>query len=1066
MKQVPVIRKPTPRPYQMEARDNFLAGTGNMLIQLPTGTGKTLTSVIICEAYPGERVLFLAPTGTLVYQTCQAFMKNGLWPNVEKAEEYRGTPYLPDEKEWRKMFPGGRPPTDAFVADRVWVSTIQSFVDRVDKYRDQPFDLVVCDEAHRSLAKSWVKTVERLVSFNSSTRVLGLSVGPNSVVELRGGCFGKGYVGSISGAFDVAAASGYEIEDVGGLEVITLRGEESRGWTGERFGWKACKKIIRHPCDKDCVAVKVRGSQKLVATVDHSVYRLTKASYCRPLQKHRFDIECPASSDLKPGDVLMGDDGSDWGEADEQAVDMIEFAAKHMTKSPVHVACDVRSISRESLRAIKMTHKQIYAARKRGSLPLSRYQSLGAGAAPAIELRLEGSECRVEPKIRLSDWAYVLGFYLGDGWLGGQNGVPNRVSLATGSHQTDAVFPFVKFLRGVSWQPHVRKMPGRSDEIRACNPFVAKLIQHYIGGKCWEKKIPGEWIIKWGHSARRKLLLGLIESDGHRQDCGKGTYRHSFVTSSKMLADTVMSLLRSLGVNSSVTPRRPSKGGVVDGRRIAAARVSYHVNWSGNAEYGNNRKLCGNRQRFAHGNRKLKEVVVRGVEPCDRPEFVYDFEMDGHPSFVADGVLVHNTATPYRGDKQNLGKLFPEFAYRMPIVKGIDDGWLVDVVCERAVLPGVDESMWKMGSGKGGGRDVTDESLAKSMNNRVCIEAIAHEVIERAGTRKGILFLPGVAVTESVSEALNALKPGCSTFIHGSVKPKRDNRRRVRMIEDGKVQFVCGCDALIEGFDVPDIALVVMARFTAQRGRYEQMLGRGLRVLAKSIEGLNTPAERKAAIAASAKPNCAVLDFANSSRFRLMSVEDILLDPTDEGGGKRAKERADFVRANRDPADKRAMREQLDILDSIYALQEAARKNAGPPPKLEWQYERANLFGYGGSVVTPTVGKKTDARRPTSEMVRQAEDLFVENAEGMTQGQLQAEIARRKERMAGKKGFGFLVYGCKIPPADVKRLRLNWHDAHYLRRLLKSSGRDTLPGNWQDMVAKNRQQRLQGVANG
>lgn len=598
MKQVPVIRKPTPRPYQMEARDNFLAGTGNMLIQLPTGTGKTLTSVIICEAYPGERVLFLAPTGTLVYQTCQAFMKNGLWPNVEKAEEYRGTPYLPDEKEWRKMFPGGRPPTDAFVADRVWVSTIQSFVDRVDKYRDQPFDLVVCDEAHRSLAKSWVKTVERLVSFNSSTRVLGLS------------------------------------------------------------------------------------------------------------------------------------------------------------------------------------------------------------------------------------------------------------------------------------------------------------------------------------------------------------------------------------------------------------------------------------------------------------------------------------ATPYRGDKQNLGKLFPEFAYRMPIVKGIDDGWLVDVVCERAVLPGVDESMWKIGSGKGGGRDVTDESLAKSMNNRVCIEAIAHEVIERAGTRKGILFLPGVAVTESVSEALNALKPGCSTFIHGSVKPKRDNRRRVRMIEDGKVQFVCGCDALIEGFDVPDIALVVMARFTAQRGRYEQMLGRGLRVLAKSIEGLNTPAERKAAIAASAKPNCAVLDFANSSRFRLMSVEDILLDPTDEGGGKRAKERADFVRANRDPADKRAMREQLDILDSIYALQEAARKNAGPPPKLEWQYERANLFGYGGSVVTPTVGKKTDARRPTSEMVRQAEDLFVENAEGMTQGQLQAEIARRKERMAGKKGFGFLVYGCKIPPADVKRLRLNWHDAHYLRRLLKSSGRDTLPGNWQDMVAKNRQQRLQGVANG
>ena len=150
-------KKPVPRPYQIEARDNFLAGTGNMLIQLPTGTGKTQTAVGICDVYPGERVLFLAHTGTLVYQTCHAFLKNGMWPNVEKADEYTGGPYLPDAREWKKMFKAGKPPNDWFRFNRAWVSTIQTFCDRVDKYHEDPFDLIVTDECHRAMSKQWRK---------------------------------------------------------------------------------------------------------------------------------------------------------------------------------------------------------------------------------------------------------------------------------------------------------------------------------------------------------------------------------------------------------------------------------------------------------------------------------------------------------------------------------------------------------------------------------------------------------------------------------------------------------------------------------------------------------------------------------------------------------------------------------------------------------------------------------------------------------------------------------------------------------------------------------------------
>jgi superfamily II DNA or RNA helicase len=418
------------------------------------------------------------------------------------------------------------------------------------------------------------------------------------------------------------------------------------------------------------------------------------------------------------------------------------------------------------------------------------------------------------------------------------------------------------------------------------------------------------------------------------------------------------------------------------------------------------------------------------------------------------------SATPYNGKK--LAAVYSGFALRVPVTKAIDDGYLVGVECERATLEGVDESMWKVGPSKSGGRDITDESLARSMGNRVCIESIAHEVIERSGDKKGILFLPGVAVTESVCEALNELRPGCAVFVHGGVKPKRENRRRIRMIEDGSAQFICGCDQLIEGFDVQDIAVVVMARFTAQRGRYEQMLGRGLRVLADCIEGIHTPEGRRKAIANSLKPTCKVIDFANNSRIRLVSVEDILLDAGDDV--KRAKKLSEFVQKTRDANDKRALREQLRDQESLFALEEALREKGGPPPKADFMYEQVNLFGVGGTIQKDAKRVKDDSRRPTTQQIADAYDMMIdpERAEKMSHGQLANEIDRRREVRVGRKGFGFLVGGCKLDKSVISEMCLNWHDVQYLRKMVRARPGNDLPANWKQLVTDNRRKRTSG----
>ena len=68
-----------------------------------------------------------------------------------------------------------------------------------------------------------------------------------------------------------------------------------------------------------------------------------------------------------------------------------------------------------------------------------------------------------------------------------------------------------------------------------------------------------------------------------------------------------------------------------------------------------------------------------------------------------------------------------------------------------------------------------------------------------------------------------------------------------------------------------------MGRPTKSRSLYAQMAGRATRPLPGIVDGLGSNAERTAAIAASRKPACLILDFVgNSGRHKLMTSADIL----------------------------------------------------------------------------------------------------------------------------------------------------------------------------------------------
>lgn len=407
--------------------------------------------------------------------------------------------------------------------------------------------------------------------------------------------------------------------------------------------------------------------------------------------------------------------------------------------------------------------------------------------------------------------------------------------------------------------------------------------------------------------------------------------------------------------------------------------------------------------------------------------------------------LLGLTATPYRADKKNLGTMFPAFAYRKPIIDAIEDGYLVDV---RGIQGNMKDDTESLTVGMTDmGRDITRSSLMNSMNSEDCIDSIAHEILERGEDRKGIVFLPGINASERVANALNSLKPGYASFVHGKV-PSKERKKRVRDFEDNKYKVLTGCDVFVEGFDVPDVNLVVMARRTQSLGRYEQMLGRGLRPIASVIANCHTAEERREAIAKSAKPNCLVLDFVNNTKFKLVNAVDVLLSGVDP-------KKAEYVRKNFDQKseeDRRAIREQLEEIDALYALAQALKESGGPPPKLDYVYRDVNLYGAGATAFKEVKNPKST---PTASQFLEADSLLIkpEQIAGKNAQQLQNLIEQQKFKVVGKKNYGFLLHN-GLSKQDITNNRLNWHDAQYLRRLVKAQGK--MPRNWAELVQKNR----------
>lgn len=244
------------------------------------------------------------------------------------------------------------------------------------------------------------------------------------------------------------------------------------------------------------------------------------------------------------------------------------------------------------------------------------------------------------------------------------------------------------------------------------------------------------------------------------------------------------------------------------------------------------------------------------------------------------------TATADRLDGRSLGALFDTVAYKMDIREGIDAGYLVPISARMVELKEIDVSNVSTSAGDLAVGQL-DEAMLKACGG------IVEETLRLEPDRTGIVFAPGVKSAQLIHQLLVAR--GKSACFVSAKTPTDERRQLVEDFREGRTQYLVNCQVATTGFDAPACSLIVMARPTKSRLLYTQMGGRGTRTAPGTVEpfmGRADAALRRAAIAASSKPDMVILDFAgNCGRHSLVSAVDLLGGSYTDAEVKQAKRR-------------------------------------------------------------------------------------------------------------------------------------------------------------------------------
>lgn len=221
--------------------------------------------------------------------------------------------------------------------------------------------------------------------------------------------------------------------------------------------------------------------------------------------------------------------------------------------------------------------------------------------------------------------------------------------------------------------------------------------------------------------------------------------------------------------------------------------------------------------------------------------------------------IVGLTATPFRLDSGRLDegedRMFDRVVYTYGIADGVRDGYLAPLSSKHTAT-----ELSMKGVGKQAG-DYKQSAMQAAVDKPDVTQAAVDEIVAKgADKRSWLCFCSGVEHAEHVRDEIRSRGISCE-MITGDT-PKEERRRIIEDFKAYRIRALTNNSVLTTGFNHKGVDLIAALRPTLSASLYLQMMGRGTRVLYAPGMSLETPDERRAAIAAGPKPSCLVLDFA------------------------------------------------------------------------------------------------------------------------------------------------------------------------------------------------------------
>ena len=192
--------------------------------------------------------------------------------------------------------------------------------------------------------------------------------------------------------------------------------------------------------------------------------------------------------------------------------------------------------------------------------------------------------------------------------------------------------------------------------------------------------------------------------------------------------------------------------------------------------------------------------------------------------YYAPEFLIGLTATDQRPDKKRLEEIFGNYTTELSLKDAMEKG-----VVARANVYRIETNI-DLSHVRFNGKDYVNADLEKSVRvtsrNELIVNVLKDYFTEGdAGKRQGIIFCINKAHTKEMARLLNAAGISAQDYSGDTKHPEKV----MQEFKEHKIRFLCACDMISEGWDYPELGILVMARPTLSKVLYLQQIGRGLR---------------------------------------------------------------------------------------------------------------------------------------------------------------------------------------------------------------------------------------------